>query len=499
MTDHLSYLKALIDNQQTLIQEFEVSYIKLGSEKKQNKSNVDVLKNYERYRQEAWKLIRKNHVKLQKLSSLPEVYFDSFNALIKTNDDFKNRLMAYASEHSLILEVNNDDDFDSQDDDDEKEIHELKPSTSDKVSKYTSNNDDDPSSIDKKRKTVSQPDNYSEHDPSNKTATSKQQAYVPENSENSQRNQDASEKFRNFKQPQKHAQSSIHGSASESSLNESDVPENNGNNKKQQNNHLHDDSNISYGLSNQHIPTDIGTFHQNNGRDADIGDAMNAIVQLVSKQFQLMQNQQENNVNAMQQQFQALQNQIESNNAEHNSLKPQKLEIPSFGGDILEYKAFKDIFHQAIAKLKWSKLEKLLLLMSKLTDRALDRVKHLPIEDQNYELIWSILDKEYLVTRVLLQQNILKLVQIQPVEYNDAPAMRQFYSTLNSVATNLKELTDVQPEDWLFEIGYLQVDQHYKRRFENYISAKNLKANVETFTDFMMSECNRLELSNNKY
>ena len=125
-----------------------------------------------------------------------------------------------------------------------------------------------------------------------------------------------------------------------------------------------------------------------------------------------MENQQENQLNTstiIHDQFQAFQDQIRNNNSDKHSLKPQKLDFPSFSGNILEYKSFKGIFEKVISKCNWSNLERLLLLQSKLTGRALDRVRHLATEEQNYEVMWNILDKEFLVTRALVQHNVSKL------------------------------------------------------------------------------------------
>lgn len=514
MADQFTKQTELMDYQQSLIQEFEVQFLKLTSEKKEKKGKIEVLRHYERNRRESWNCIVKNHRKLTKYPDLPDVYTDSFNSLIQTNEDFKNRLMAYARENSLSLEVIEDKNLDTSDEEeseeieDEKSIHIYTPSTSDGKSKHTSKKGELISPSDHKGEDVSRPDNISEQkSPPKKTGLNQQQTYVPENSEDFKRNQNVPATSGNFLQNQNNARFTIHDSSSESSLNQSYVPVNTGDFNQSTN----------QGISNQQIPVDPGTFNQPThgnqatnvqtsdgpsssnsppNQEAGIGSAMSAIVQLVSKQFELIQNQQETQVNTstlIQEQFQAFQNQIAKNNAEKSSLKPQQLEIPTFKGDILEYKSFKEIFQKAISKVKWSDLEKLLLLQSKLSGRALERVKHLATEEQNYSVMWSILDKEFLITRALVQHNVSKLLQIQPVKANDVQAMRQFYSTLNTVVTNLTQLTDVQPAEWLFEIGYMQVESQIKRRYEDFLRAKELRANVETITEFLMAECNLAE------
>jgi len=232
-----------------------------------------------------------------------------------------------------------------------------------------------------------------------------------------------------------------------------------------------------------------GQSSMNENEDRGITEAMSAIVNLVSQQFKYMSETQVSNTILLQEKM----HELHKSQGDKDSLKPQKLEIPVFSGQILQYRTFKDLFLKAVSKCNWGKLELMMLLQSKLAGRALERISHLSTDENNYDETWRILDSEFLVVRTLIQHNIQKLMDQPQVRANDVSAMRAFYSNMNNLTNNLKQLKDVDPADWLFEIGYLQLDNKIKQRFEDYLRATNLKASTETITKFLMNECNVIE------
>jgi hypothetical protein len=235
---------------------------------------------------------------------------------------------------------------------------------------------------------------------------------------------------------------------------------------------------------NGNINKNNNSAHENSVKG--ISDAMAAIVGLVNR-----------NSAQFCEQMKEFNKTINNQNIKQESLQPQRLDIEIFNGDILSYASFKNIFQQAVSKCQWTKLELLLFLRSKLSGNALARVQHLAIEECNYDLTWKTLDEEYLVPRLILRHNIYKLLNQPFVKYNDVNGMRQFYTNLHSVVTNLKQLEDIEPIDWLFEIGYTKIDTKLKQRYEAHLSAKELKPTVENITQFLMRVSNSLNVNDN--
>ena len=226
----------------------------------------------------------------------------------------------------------------------------------------------------------------------------------------------------------------------------------------------------------QDIMNNIGqtTKTANGQANLSLATAMTSLVELINKNL-------EKNV------------QVNSN----NRIKLERLEVPTFDGNILEYKSFKELFLKSVARTSWSELESLLFLRNKLKKSAYERIAHLQLESENYQEAWNTLDKEFLVERALCQHNLNKLLNMSTAKLNDVKSMRQHYTVLNTVARNLSQLT-LDPKCWLMELAYMYLEERLKRRYEDFIRAKDLEASIKTLTDFLMLESNLAEQAEEK-
>jgi len=465
-TNSMKTFDGLMHKQEQLILDFEEKFGKFQEERKAKKENHQVLKNYESERRNLWFRINQLHRRLS-ASELPQGYIETFDRITILNEEFKTSLKEIAMEQSLLLKI--DEKEPSLDD------HEdLEANTSEAAATTVISNKED-------------------NDKSQEFTMTKSKTGISGSSVETDQNE-ISPKTSNVTD----ANISINGSTSKGAIPKvkySNMTESNtsiiGSNKQELTKNQHTDVTDTI-LSINRQSRDNSTESTMTGKSATsmsktepiaetgITEAMTAIVSLVNQQFKYMS---ETQASIMQ----------DIKKGDKESLKPQKLEIPTFNGDILSYKTFKDLFLKAVSKCQWSKLELMMLLKTKLTDRALKRVSHLAVEDYNYDKMWTILDAEFLVTRTIIQHNIKNLMDQSQVKFNDVEAMRGFYSNLTTITTNLKQLTDVDPADWLFEIAYLQLEDPIRRRFEDYLQAKGTAASTDSITKFLMSECNVLE------
>jgi len=67
-------------------------------------------------------------------------------------------------------------------------------------------------------------------------------------------------------------------------------------------------------------------------------------------------------------------------------IKPPHLEIPTFSGDLLRWQEFWDTFEGKIHKGKYSPVDKMSYLKSKLTGEALDAISGYQLSNGNYNI-----------------------------------------------------------------------------------------------------------------
>ena len=76
-------------------------------------------------------------------------------------------------------------------------------------------------------------------------------------------------------------------------------------------------------------------------------------------------------------------------------IKPPQLEIPMFNGDVLKWQEFWDAFEATIDKGKYSSVDKMNYLKSKLTNEALDAISGYQLSNSNYKVVVDVLKKRF--------------------------------------------------------------------------------------------------------
>ena len=86
---------------------------------------------------------------------------------------------------------------------------------------------------------------------------------------------------------------------------------------------------------------------------------------------------------------------IWSQSSVQGSLKPPKLEIATFNGDVLRWQEFWDTFEAAIHNTDYSPVDKLNYLKSRLTGEALDAFSGYQLSNSNYNVVIDVLKNRF--------------------------------------------------------------------------------------------------------
>ena len=122
-------------------------------------------------------------------------------------------------------------------------------------------------------------------------------------------------------------------------------------------------------------------------------------------------------------------NDSQQENTEHNfkakGLKLPPCEIPSFSGSYHEWPAFRDLFTVVYIKNPLlTKAECLFYLREKVKDKALLLIKHYPLTNESFPLAWESLKSRYENKRVLVDMQLKKLLNLQPVTKESGEAIK---------------------------------------------------------------------------
>lgn len=122
--------------------------------------------------------------------------------------------------------------------------------------------------------------------------------------------------------------------------------------------------------------------------------------------------------------------------------KVQEIKLPTFSGshnEDIQFSDFLNQFEDLIGNRSdtYSGSTKLVYLKSYLRGGALDIIKHLSNENENYEVALKFLKQEYLDPDVVIDKHIQSIIKLKAPVYNNFEEMRIF---LNSARTSIYEL-----------------------------------------------------------
>lgn len=185
-----------------------------------------------------------------------------------------------------------------------------------------------------------------------------------------------------------------------------------------------------------------------------------------------------------------------TNNAVHNnavqSAKPQfnvklpEINLPTFSGKHTEWLPFFDVFQNLIHNNQsLDDCQKFHYLKSCLKGDAVRAVESLPISSSNYQTAWSVLQKRYKNTRLIIQAHVQAILNSPEINKSTSESLEKL---LGDITNNLEALKviNVPVESWdaiLTTIIIGKLDYQTRREFENTLGSDPLQ--LEQLTSFL--------------
>lgn len=136
---------------------------------------------------------------------------------------------------------------------------------------------------------------------------------------------------------------------------------------------------------------------------------------------------------------------MKENFGRHEGLKPPRVEIPPFSGELHLYKSFKDTFLTVTQKSKMSNIEKITLLKSKCLKEAQDHIAHISIAEDNYEKAWAVLDNHYDDPVAIISTQVDHILDMPDIPPNNVRAVEKALNIIQGVANSF-ELLKISPD-----------------------------------------------------
>ena len=120
--------------------------------------------------------------------------------------------------------------------------------------------------------------------------------------------------------------------------------------------------------------------------------------------------------------------------------KPPQIDIPPFGGDVLKWKEFWDMFEASVHnEPRYANIDKFICLKSKLTGDALEAVAGYQLSNENYRVVVDVLKKRFGNKQLVIDAYYHNLSHLPPAT-NQVSSLRQCYDTIERNLRSLKAI-----------------------------------------------------------
>ncbi|XP_036147477.1 uncharacterized protein LOC118647191 [Monomorium pharaonis] len=186
-----------------------------------------------------------------------------------------------------------------------------------------------------------------------------------------------------------------------------------------------------------------------------------------------------------------------TSNVEHK-VKLPTIKLPSFSGEMHEWKRFSDSFTTLIHDSDLSPLEKHQYLNGALTGRAAKVVESIEISAENYEIAWSLLKARYEDEKALRRRHIQCLFDAPKVEQESAVAIQELIDVYRKHLRIVKARdSDVEPWGDAFVIFMIEerLDKATRRHWEETTEQKQ-EITIDMLFKFLQRRVQMLERLN---
>jgi len=174
------------------------------------------------------------------------------------------------------------------------------------------------------------------------------------------------------------------------------------------------------------------------------------------------------------------------------------IKLPTFDGNIEEWKRYADTFKTLIHDSDLSNVQKHQYLVGSLSGPAARVVESIEISEQNYAVAWELLKKRFEDERAIRKRHVQCLFELPCVQREAAGAIREL---VDHVQKHLRVLHSMRlpTESWGELIVYLvekNLDSVTRRRWEEYAETLDditTDITTDTLLEFLQRRCQVLE------
>lgn len=169
------------------------------------------------------------------------------------------------------------------------------------------------------------------------------------------------------------------------------------------------------------------------------------------------------------------------------------LTITSFSGDYNEWTSFYDLFLCTVHNnLSLKKVQKMQYLKSLLKEEALQLIKHLPVNDINYNIAWEKLITRYDKKAHIVQQLIKKFIDQSIVTKSHFNELRSLTNNSLEIIRSLATLESEGRDPWIIYILVSRLDSETRQLWATKVIEES-KSTLEDFFKFLEDRCDALE------
>ncbi|XP_050444020.1 uncharacterized protein LOC126847685 [Adelges cooleyi] len=174
----------------------------------------------------------------------------------------------------------------------------------------------------------------------------------------------------------------------------------------------------------------------------------------------------------------------------------EKLAVPKFGGNPMEYTSFRNMFDKLVGESNMSPVVKFGYLKSYLVGEPLSLVSNLMLTDSNYELALAQLTDRYSNRRVIADSHIEALFNAPRATFGDGSSIRKLLNVILESTGALQNLS-YAVDQWdpiLLHLLQKKLDNYLRAQWELLVDTSE-DPSMKEFTTFLTKYCKSATVS----
>lgn len=174
-------------------------------------------------------------------------------------------------------------------------------------------------------------------------------------------------------------------------------------------------------------------------------------------------------------------------------IKYPDISLPNFDGDVKQWIEFRDTFDVLINQSNLKNIQKFKYLKSCLKGCALEVIGALEFSNENYDLAWKLLCERYNNPRIIVNNHLKALFNIDNVPYTPN-ALRSLVDSISKHLRTIKIL-NIDIENWDVLVIFLltsKLDRQLQHKWEERINTKEIPT-LQEFKSFLRSQADLLD------